>query len=147
MTRETGYITAKIGADAAIFDADERVLLVHRSDDRKWGLVSGFVDPGETPADTIVREIAEEVGLDATVVELVDAIGRPANAQFGPHGLVAIVFLCTVAPGEIVISHESIDARYRPIDEVPADDWHANHHELATIALARHRARSAERPG
>lgn len=144
LTAETGYVTAKLGADAAIFDDQDRVLLVHRADDRKWGLVSGFVDPGETPADTIVREVAEEVGLDATIVELVDAVGRPANSGYGPHGLVAIVFLCTVAPGEIVISHESVDARYRHIEEVPAEDWHANHRTLATIARARHRERRAQ---
>ena len=138
LARGLGYVSAKVGADAAIFDADDRVLLVHRSDDHKWGLVSGWVDPGESPAGTVVREIAEEVGLQATVVELVDAIGRPASADTGPHGMVAIVFLCTVAPGEIVISHESIDAGYRHIDDLAAVDWHANHQSLARLALTRH---------
>lgn len=141
LTSELGYLTAKIGADAAVFDAEDKVLLVHRADDQKWGLISGFVDPGESPAGTIVREVREEVGLDATIVELIDAVGRAASAQNGPHGMVAVVYLCTVAPGEIVISHESLDAQYRSIDDVHADEWHANHQLLARMALERHRAR------
>jgi 8-oxo-dGTP pyrophosphatase MutT (NUDIX family) len=138
LARDLGYVSAKVGADAAIFDADDRVLLVLRSDDRTWGLVSGWVDPGETPADTAVREVKEEVGLDATVVALVDAIGRPAGADGRPHGVVSVLYLCTVAPGPITVSHESLDAQYRRIDEV--ETWHANHEHLARVALEHHRA-------
>lgn len=136
LARDLGYVSAKVGADAAIFDADDRVLLVHRADDHAWGLISGWVDPGETPAITIVREVLEEVGLDATIVDLVDALGRPAGTEFGPHAVVSVVYLCAVGPGAITISHESIDARYRHIDDV--EIWHANHEVLARIALARH---------
>lgn len=134
-------MSAKVGADAAIFDAEDRVLLVHRTDDHAWGLISGWVDPGETPATTIVREVREEVGLDATIVGLVDALGRPAGTAYGPHAVVSVVYLCVVGPGEITISHESIDARYRHIDDV--EIWHANHEALARIALARHRELTA----
>ena len=146
LARDLGYVSAKVGADAAIFDPDDRILLVKRADDRRWGMISGWIDPGESPATTAVREVKEEVGLDATIIELVDAIGRPAAAVSGPHALVSIVYLCTVAPGEIVISHESVDARYRAIDELDDDEWHANHEALARIALARHQARPAATP-
>ncbi|MBM3674182.1 MAG: NUDIX domain-containing protein [Actinobacteria bacterium] len=135
---ELGYVTAKVGADGAIFDDEDRVLLVHRADDDTWGLVSGWVDAGETPADTVVREIAEEVGLDATVLGLVDVIGRPAGSGYGPHGAVAVVYRCAVAPGEMTLSHEVRDARYRVIDEV--EHWHHNHERLARVALAAHLA-------
>jgi 8-oxo-dGTP pyrophosphatase MutT (NUDIX family) len=134
-------VSAKVGADAAIFDADDRILLVHRSDDLLWGLVSGWVDPGETPAQTVVREVQEEVGLTATVDVLVDAVGRPADSGYGPHGVVAVLYLCSVAPGPITISHEAIAAGYRHIDDV--EGWHANHEDLARRALAAHQARRA----
>ena len=42
---ELGSITPKVGADAAIFDEAGRILLVERSDDRRWGLPAGWVDP------------------------------------------------------------------------------------------------------
>ncbi len=44
--------TAKVGADGAVFDDDDRVLLVRRADDDRWGLVAGWVDPNESPEQT-----------------------------------------------------------------------------------------------
>jgi ADP-ribose pyrophosphatase YjhB (NUDIX family) len=134
LARDLGYVTSKVGADAAIFDDQDRVLLVQRADDHCWGLVSGWVDAGEDPAETVVREVGEEVGLTARVDALVTVIGRQASTQNGPHGAVAVIYLCSVEPGPITLSHESLDARYRSIDEV--DHWHKNHEDYARAALA-----------
>jgi 8-oxo-dGTP pyrophosphatase MutT (NUDIX family) len=43
-------------------DAGE-LLLGRRSDDGRWSVVSGFVEPGEQPATAVVREVEEETGL------------------------------------------------------------------------------------
>ena len=139
LARDLGYVSAKVGADAAIFDDDGRMLVVHRADDECWGFVSGWVDPGETPATTVVREVREEVGLTVTDFTLVDAVGRRAGTEYGPHAVVSIVYLCTVAPGPIVISHESLAAQYRELESV--DHWHANHEMLAHLARDAWRAR------
>ena len=114
---------------------------MHRSDDHCWGLVSGWVDSGESPAETVVREVQEEVGLEGTVEALIDVFGRQASTQDGPHGTVAVLYLVTVAPGPITISHEALDAAYRDIDTVT--DWHKNHEEYARAALAFRRERRA----
>jgi ADP-ribose pyrophosphatase YjhB (NUDIX family) len=137
--RELGYVTTKVGADAVILDEDERVLLVQRSDDRRWGLVSGWVEPNESPEDTVVREAEEETGLDVVADELVGVFHRPASAAYGPHSMVAVVYLCSVTGGEIRPSHETLDCRYRALDEVEA--WHHNHRELVRAALAAWRER------
>jgi 8-oxo-dGTP pyrophosphatase MutT (NUDIX family) len=134
LARELGYVSAKVGADAAIFDDRGRVLCVHRSDTLTWGLISGFVDPGETPVVTLVREVQEEVGLAVTRHELIDVLGRPAGTEFGPHAVVSVLYLCEVAPGPVEISHEAVAAGYRDIDDVVG--WHANHEQLARIAHA-----------
>jgi ADP-ribose pyrophosphatase YjhB (NUDIX family) len=141
LAQDLGYVTAKVGAEAAIFDDEGRILLIRRSDDQTWGLISGYVDAGESPAETIVREVGEEVGLDATVVALIDVFGRPASAVNGPHGTVGILYLCTVAPGEIVLSHETLDARYWDIDDV--EPWHKNHRAYARAGSAFRSAFSA----
>lgn len=47
------------------------VLLVRRADNGEWAPVSGIVDPGEHPATTAVREVAEEAGVVAVVEQLV----------------------------------------------------------------------------
>src|SRR5262249_51226577 len=38
--RDVGYVTAKVGADGAIFDEHDRILLVRRVDDDTWGLIA-----------------------------------------------------------------------------------------------------------
>lgn len=140
---EFGYITPKVGADAAIFDDHDRLLVERRSDDDRWGLISGWVEPGESPADTVVREAHEETGLSIAVLELVDAIGRPATVENGPHAMVAVVFLCEIIGGEIVASHEVTEVVWRHIDDI--GPWHRNHEQLARRALAAHRRRAGSK--
>jgi ADP-ribose pyrophosphatase YjhB (NUDIX family) len=140
LARDLGYVSSKVGSNAAIFDDEDRILLVRRSDDHCWGLVSGWVDSGEDPAETVVREVQEEVGLTATIDDLIGVYGRQASSVNGPHGCVAILYLCSVAPGPITISHEAIDGRYCDIDAV--EGWHKNHEHYARTALAFKRGRT-----
>jgi len=133
--REVGCITPKVGADGVVFDEHDRVLLELRADDRRWGLISGWVEPNEHPADTVVREAAEELGLTLRVDRLADVRSRPAGEEQGPHSLVAVVFLCAiVGDGEIVPNHEVLEARWWDLDDVPA--WHMDHQSYARAALA-----------
>ena len=78
---EIGYVTAKVGADAAVFDDHDRILLARRADDDKWGLIAGWVDPNESPEQTAVRELAEEVGVQARVDRLVGVFFREARGR------------------------------------------------------------------
>ncbi|WP_018180196.1 NUDIX hydrolase [Jongsikchunia kroppenstedtii] len=53
-----------IGITAVVIRDDE-VLLIERADNGAWTPVTGIVEPGENPADTAVREVAEEAGVVA----------------------------------------------------------------------------------
>lgn len=129
---ETGYVTPKLGADAAIFNDKGEILLMERSDGSGWCLPCGWVEPNEKPAQTAVRETREETGLDIEVEQLVGVFSRPANAQNGTHSMVAVVHLCRVIGGELRLSHEGLGLRYWPVDDVPF--WHATHEHYARIA-------------
>src|SRR5262249_34269064 len=121
---EVGYRTAKVGADGAIFDDDDRLLLVRRVDDGKWGLVAGFVEPAESPEQSIVREMAEEIGVHGRVDRLVGVYFRPAESGVQPHGIVSVVYLCSIIGGTIRPEpHEIHEVAYREIDDLAPDEW------------------------
>lgn len=129
---ELGYITPKVGADAAIFNDVGQILLMQRADNGQWCLPCGWVDPGESPAEAAVRETKEECGLDVKVIKLVDVFTRKPSLELGPHTMVAVVYFCEVTGGELQLSHEGLALKYCWIDEV--EDWHGLHHQYARAA-------------
>jgi ADP-ribose pyrophosphatase YjhB (NUDIX family) len=131
---ELGYITPKVGAEAAIFDGAGRILLVRRSDDGLWCLPCGWVEPNESPAEAAVREAREETGLLVRATRLVDVFTRKPGEGHGPHTAIAVVYLCEVMGGTIQASHEVMEARYCRIPEVPG--WHELHRHYAEVAQA-----------
>ncbi len=138
-TSELGYITPKVGAEAAIFDESGRILLMLRSDDNQWCLPCGWTEPNETTVETAVRETWEECGLHIRVVQLVDVITRMPGAITGPHSAVAVIYLCEIISGTLTLSHEGKELRYWLIEDVPA--WHGLHHEYAVAARGAWQAR------
>lgn len=58
-------------AACALVDADGRVLLAQRPEGKTlaglWEFPGGKVEPGETPEETVVRELREEIGIETKV--------------------------------------------------------------------------------
>ena len=129
---ELGYITPKVGADAAIFNESGEILLMERADGSGWCLPCGWVEPNEKPVESVIREAREETGLEIEVKQLVGVFTRMPSGKNGPHTMIAIVHLCEVIGGELTISHEGSALRYWSIDEV--QDWHATHEQYAHAA-------------
>jgi ADP-ribose pyrophosphatase YjhB (NUDIX family) len=143
--REVGYVTAKVGADAALFDEHDRILLVRRVDDDRWGLIAGWVDTNESPEETVVREIAEEVGLVARVDRLVGVFARPPAVDGNPHSVVSVVYLCDAIGGELRVQpHEVREIAWRNVDDVEAGRWHHHHETLARAAREAHWRRTID---
>ena len=58
----------------------EQVLLGQRSDNGRWSVPAGIVEPGEQPADSLVRELWEETRVRVVVERLVSVIADPGES-------------------------------------------------------------------
>lgn len=88
-----------VGAGAVVQDDDGRLLVVRRGREPaagRWTLPGGRVEPGERAADTVVRELREETGLD---VEVTGFIGFSEVFEGDQH-FVILDFLAAVVGGE-----------------------------------------------
>lgn len=63
--------TKRLIAQGVLRTSDDRVLLCELTYKKDWDLPGGVVDPGESPADCVVREVREELGLDVTAGPLI----------------------------------------------------------------------------
>ena len=55
---------------AIIFNDRGEILLGQRSDNHQWSVIAGMMDPGEQPADALVREVEEETGIQVRIERL-----------------------------------------------------------------------------
>ncbi|MCD6290600.1 MAG: NUDIX domain-containing protein [Anaerolineae bacterium] len=93
---------------------DGQVLLVKRTTPRVWELPGGGIEEGETPAEAVVREIAEETGLQ---VRIERELGVYQRLGFRPHD--AIIFRCVPTGGTLAHNEESVAVRFFPINRLP----------------------------
>ena len=102
----------------------EQVLLGQRSDNGCWSIPAGIVEPGEQPADGLVRELWEETRVRVVVERLVSLIVDPEVTY--PNGdrcqYVSMTFRCRYASGEAAVGdEESLAVGWFDLDALPDD--------------------------
>lgn len=112
------------GVAALIRDEAGSVLLQRRSDDGTWSLPAGAVDPGESPAQAVVREVWEETGLRVVPEKLAGVFSGAGFLHIYPNGdridVFSVVFLCHVIGGTLGgRDGESLELRYVAPAELP----------------------------
>ncbi len=86
-----------VGVVAAARTSDGKWLLVRRADVGEWALAGGTLEWGETLRACIMREVAEEAGIDrCEIVRLVGVFSRPERDR--RFHAVTIVVECRVEP-------------------------------------------------
>jgi len=98
---------------AALVEHGETVLLVRNKGwpDKWYGLVSGFLEKGESPEDGVLREVREELGLRGDIVSFIGAYAFPENNQ-------VILAYHVRAHGDIELGEELAGVKAVPPDKL-----------------------------
>lgn len=90
--------SAPVPVVCAVIERSGRVLIAQRPPTKlmplKWEFPGGKVEPGETAAAAIVREIHEELGCEVTVNRALP----PFDHDYRTVVITMIPFVCTLAP-------------------------------------------------
>lgn len=94
---------------AVLVDQCGQVLVQRRPEGKSlgglWEFPGGKIETGETPEAALVRELAEELGVDVNV-DALEAVTF-ASADLGDRHLVMLVYLCRTWTGKPVPLHAS----------------------------------------
>lgn len=101
-----------VSVAAIVIDADFRVLAIKRRDTGAWQPPGGVLEPDEEIEAGLVREVREETGADVLPVALT---GLYKNVD---QGILALVFRCDVAGGELRPTAEASEVRWMTLPEV-----------------------------
>ncbi len=99
----------------AALDEEGRVLLLRHvfHPHTPWGLPGGWLNQGESPAEGILREIKEEMGVTAVLHSTIHIAAQTRP----PH--IGIAYLGRIQPGPMTLSAEIIEAGWFPPNEMP----------------------------
>ena len=108
-------------ASAVALVQDGDVLLVRRRYEPfkdRWSLPSGFMEYGESPEETAVRELKEELGVD---VELTGLVGVEME-RGDPRGLcLLLVYTGRITGGRMSAADDAAEVRTFPLDRLPEE--------------------------
>ncbi len=83
LEKDSGYATPKVDVRGVVF-RDGRILLVRERADGKWTLPGGWADVGESPAESVVREVFEESGLRTRALKILAVFDRGKHPHVPP---------------------------------------------------------------
>ena len=81
----------------------------------EWSVPGGRVEEGETLAEAVVRELAEETGLEGVCDRLVGWVERIGD---GYHFVILDFLVEVLEGGEPVAGDDAVEARWVPLPEV-----------------------------
>jgi 8-oxo-dGTP diphosphatase len=106
---------------AGVLRRDNKVLAarrpLHKREGGLWEFPGGKVDPGETDAEALVRELREELGVTVSVgAHVADSVFAYA------HGTVRLVALaCGTDEEPVALDHAEL--RWLGLDELDSVEW------------------------
>jgi 8-oxo-dGTP pyrophosphatase MutT (NUDIX family) len=114
------------------------IAAIRLKDGKVLALPKGHIDPGESAAEAAAREVREETGVDASLVEKIDDI-RYWYVRDGKRVLkVVSFFLFRYRSGSVKNhDHEVLSAEWIPLAEAPRLLSYRGEKEVAAAAQSR----------
>ena len=104
------------------------LLLVHKTDNDLWALPGGGMDVGESMADTVVREVKEQTGIDVEVTGVVGIYTNPNHVMAYDDGEVrqqcSICFTTRMLGGQLATSNETSEVEFVAPDRLESLNIH-----------------------
>ena len=127
-----------VGCSAAVFDGQQKILLIRRTDNGLWAVPGGYMEAGESLTEACVREVVEETGLHVQVQRLISVYTNPHLLLTYPDGnrwqLVVLHFAAKPISDKLRTSNESTEVQF--FSEVEAQDLKMNPFDQLRISDA-----------
>jgi 8-oxo-dGTP diphosphatase len=123
------YYHNPIPAAGALIIKDKRILMVKRAAPPKkgwWCFPAGFMEWGEHPSQTTVREVCEETGLEINLEGLFDVYSGNDDPR---TNAVLILYVATVAGGKLAASDDAQEAEFFAFDRLPTNIAFESHRQ------------------
>lgn len=110
---------------AAIVRNDSgEILFQNKRNGEKWSLPAGAIEPGEVPAQAVIREVWEETGLTVVPKKLLGVFGGEEFRYKYPNGdqveYIIFVFECMIYQGRLgPVDDETVELRYFDASDMP----------------------------
>ncbi len=106
---------------AVVLNRANEVLVLRRSQANKYGigkydLPGGHIEENEGLRSSILREIKEETGLDATMGEIIDVVEFPEDSAQFKEEKRGLRCICYVDSDEVELSPEHDEFKWVPLD-------------------------------
>jgi len=118
--REKDYATPKVDVRGAAF-REGRILLVKECSDGKWALPGGWADVGESPSESVEREVWEESGFTVKAERLAAVYDRSKHPHrpLMHYHVYKLFFICEITGGEPTTSNETEEVAFFDESSLP----------------------------
>jgi ADP-ribose pyrophosphatase YjhB (NUDIX family) len=128
------FTDPKVGVGVLVMEAGKLLLVqrIMKPGIGKWSIPAGYLDYGEDPQETAVREVLEETNLEVEITGLVDVYYNPDTATEGGASIF-ILYNAKLIGGELKAGDDAKAARFFGPLELPELAFTSTLHVVKTI--------------